>query len=115
MASSGPDLLLPPLALPEELVRNLTRQNPWWSGDALPQLPAYRRWPFGKLIARLDQPVAPISVVRGPRQIGKTTLQLQIIDALLKRGVTPTRIFRVQFDDLPTLKGRSQPRHLGCR
>jgi predicted AAA+ superfamily ATPase len=106
MASSGPDLLLPPLALREELVRNLVRQNPWWSGGALPQLPAYRRWPFGKLIARLDQPVAPINVVRGPRQIGKTTLQLQIIDALLKRGVTPTRIFRVQFDDLPTLKDR---------
>jgi len=106
MASSGPDLLLPPLALPEELVRNLVGQNPWWSGGALPHLPAYRRWPFGKLIARLDQPVAPINVVRGPRQIGKTTLQLQIIDALLKRGVTPTRIFRVQFDDLPTLKDR---------
>jgi hypothetical protein len=106
MASSGPDLLLPPLALPEELVRNLVRQNPWWGGGSLPQLPAYRRWPFGKLIARLDQPVAPINVVRGPRQIGKTTLQLQIVDALLKRGVTPTRIFRVQFDDLPTLKDR---------
>lgn len=106
MTSSGPDLLLPALALPEELVRNLVRQNPWWRGDALPQLPPYRRWPFKKLMARLEQPIAPINVVRGPRQIGKTTLQLQIIDALLNQGIQAARIFRVQFDDLPTLKDR---------
>src|SRR5438552_1241363 len=95
--------LFPELNVPAELGRDLQRQNPWWTGQALPVLPAFRRWPYPKLRQRLEQPIAPIVVVRGPRQIGKTTLQLQLIQALLKEGVSPRRIFRAQFDDLPAL------------
>lgn len=98
------DPLFPELPLPHEVVRSLLRQNPWWTGDPLPVLPALRRWPFDKLRRRLDRPLAPVVVVRGPRQVGKTTLQLQLIRALLDEGVAPRRIFRVQFDDLPALK-----------
>ena len=38
--------------------------------------------------------------VRGPRQVGKTTIQLQLIADLLDEGVLPTSILRVQFDEL---------------
>jgi predicted AAA+ superfamily ATPase len=92
-----------PVEAREELVRNLDRQNPWWEGKPLPIIPAFNRWPFPKLWQRLEHPIAPIDVVRGPRQIGKTTLQLQLIQSLLRQGVAPQRILRVQFDELPTL------------
>ena len=97
------NMLLPELSLPVELLRDLERQNPWWRGQPLPVLPEFRRWPYDKLRQRLDHPLAPIVVVKGPRQIGKTTLQMQLIDALLHEGIAPQRIIRVQFDDLPAL------------
>ena len=97
------DLFFSELSLPAELVRDLDRQNPWWRNQPLPVLPIFRRWPYNKLRERLDHPIAPIIVIRGPRQIGKTTLQLQLIKSLLEQGVAPQRILRVQFDDLPSL------------
>jgi predicted AAA+ superfamily ATPase len=97
------DLLFSELSLPAELVRDLDRQNPWWRNQPPPVLPIFRRWPYNKLRERLDHPIAPIIVIRGPRQIGKTTLQLQLIKSLLEQGVAPQRILRVQFDDLPSL------------
>jgi predicted AAA+ superfamily ATPase len=42
-------------------------------------------------------------LLRGPRQVGKTTLLVQVIHALLDDGVAPERIFRVQFDELPDI------------
>ena len=98
------ETFFPALTLPTELVQDLLRQNPWWQGQALPVIPPYRRWPFAKLLARLNQPLASILVIRGPRQIGKTTLQLQLVQALMAQGVEPRRILRAQFDDLPSLR-----------
>lgn len=97
------DILFPELRLPDELVHDLGRQNPWWRNQPLPAIPIFRRWPYNKLRERLDHPIAPIIVIRGPRQIGKTTLQLQLIQSLLEQGTVPHRILRVQFDDLPSL------------
>lgn len=97
------ELLFSELGLPAELIRDLIRQNPWWQGQPLPVIPTFRRWPYEKLRQRLGNPLAPIVVIRGPRQIGKTTLQLQLIQALLQDGIAPERIIRVQFDDLPSL------------
>jgi len=69
----------------------------------MPIVPPFRRWPYLRLQQRLERPLAPITVVRGPRQIGKTTLQLQLIESLLAGGVPPQRIIRVRFDELPSL------------
>ncbi len=93
------------LSLPDMVVRDLHRQNPWWSGQSLPVLPPFRRWPYQKLRERLDKPIAPVLVIRGPRQIGKTTLQMQVIRDLLDTGIAPARILRVQFDELPSFRG----------
>lgn len=99
--------------LPPRLVEDISAQNPWWSGRSLPPLPPFRRWPFDTLLKRLmrDVPVARINVLRGPRQIGKTTLQYQLIEHLLSAGVDPLRILRVQFDELPSFQSiaRSEP------
>ncbi|MGA3181567.1 MAG: AAA family ATPase [Verrucomicrobiota bacterium] len=90
-------------SLPDACIQDSVRQNPWWQGQPLPPLPKFRRWPFDKIMSRLRQPIAPILVIRGPRQIGKTTLQQQVVSQLLAEGLSPRQIFRIQFDDLPSL------------
>lgn len=80
--------------------------NPWWQDKPLRPLPPFRRWLFGPTLQRLKTGLAPATVLRGPRQVGKTTLQEQIIDHLLhQEKVNPRRIFRVQFDEIPSLRG----------
>lgn len=71
---------------------------------------------FELALHRLKNGLAPITVLRGPRQVGKTTLQNQIIDHLLRQeGVNPKRIFRVQFDEIPSLKDIRDPILSLCR
>jgi predicted AAA+ superfamily ATPase len=102
--------------LPEELVDFLYDINPWWREKPMPPLPHSRRWLFEHALQRLKSGLAPITVIRGPRQVGKTTLQQQIIEHLLyAEKVNPKRIFRVQFDDIPSLKGLKDPILSLCR
>ena len=97
------------MTLPPELVEDLRRQNPWWEGRALPVLPPHRRHLVRQIQRRLEWKLAPIVVVRGPRQIGKTTAQGHVIQDLLAAGVESRRILRVQFDDLAELGGFRSP------
>ena len=85
------------------------RTNPWWIDKPGPVLPSYRRWAYAPLFKSLHSELAPITILRGPRQVGKTTLQLQIIDELLESGVHPRRILRVQYDEVPSLKKLKEP------
>jgi len=73
-------------------------------------LPPFRRWLFEPALQHLKIGLSPVAVLRGPRQVGKTTLQEHIIDHLLHReDVNPRRIFRVQFDELPSFRGLVDP------
>ena len=74
-----------------------------------------RRWAFGPLKEGLERGLAPVVVLRGPRQVGKTTLLVQIIEELLARGVKPERMLRVQFDELPELRRVESPILELCR
>ena len=92
--------------LPGELDYLVRSMNPWWEGKPGPILPPYRRWAFHTSLRRMESGLAPVTVLRGPRQVGKTTLQLQMIDHLLKeKKVQANRIVRVQFDEIPSLRG----------
>ena len=75
----------------------------------MPPQPKTRRHLVSQIRRRLDAEIAPIVVVRGPRQVGKTTAQFQIIADLLAEGVPPRSILRVQFDELDSLKGLKEP------
>ena len=97
--------LSPEFSFPPEFVAALRRMNPWWDGEPMRDLPATRRHLVGNMRRRLDQGLAPVVALRGPRQIGKTTAQLHLIADLLAEGVEPARILHAQFDDLVELTG----------
>jgi predicted AAA+ superfamily ATPase len=103
------DLLFPEYSLSSALIEDIRRMNPWLEGKALPVLPTTRRHLVQSIRQRLRLRLAPIVVVRGPRQIGKTTAQLQVLSDLLQEGVPPQCIFRVQCDELPALMRESEP------
>jgi len=96
--------------LPAALDERLRSANPWWEGRPGRVLPPYRRWAFATLLRRLQTGLAPAVVLRGARQVGKTTLLEQVIDHLLREGaIEPRRVLRVQFDELPSLKPLCEP------
>jgi len=89
---------------PQELIGVLRQYNPWWAGGHPAELPRWRRAAFGELRQWVMTPPAPRAVLlSGPRQVGKTTLLLQAIEALLAEGVAAQNILYVTFDH-PLLK-----------
>lgn len=95
---------------PRAVVDFLYSVNPWWEGKPGRIVPPYKRWAFTVAHRRLQTGLASALVLRGPRQVGKTTLQEQIIDHLLQRERVPaSHILRVQFDDIPSLKHVPDP------
>lgn len=89
--------------------------NPWWQGNAGRSLPKTKRWIFDLLQSRLRGNLAPITVLRGPRQVGKTILQQQLIADILGNGIDPKYVFHVQFDDVDErglMEGLPRHRHL---
>jgi uncharacterized protein len=87
--------------LSDEAASVLKELNPWWFTSppiVRPEPPAYRRPLVRELSARLRRPRGLIEVVRGPRQVGKTTGIYQIIQDLLREKVDPTNIIFIRFD-----------------
>lgn len=88
----------------EKLVAVLSQFNPWWRGEAIPDLPKWRRAAFRELHIWTTSPPAPRAVLlSGARQIGKTTLMLQAVDSVLRAGTPPSNILYATFDH-PVLK-----------
>ena len=96
-------------ALPADLVNSLYSFNPWRESDPMPPQPLTRRHLVARIGWRLASNVAPVTVMRGPRQIGKSTALNQLIGDLLDRGTDPRRILRIQFDDLETMADLRDP------
>ena len=87
-----------------ELMAVLRQYNPWWGGGRPVDLPNWRRAAFHEVFTWLDKPPAKRALLlSGARQVGKTTLLLQVIDALLARKVPPSTILYATFDH-PLLK-----------
>ncbi len=67
-------------------------------------LPAWRRAAFTQVQQWVKAPPAPRAILlSGARQIGKTTLLIQSIEALIEEGVPPGQILYATFDH-PLLK-----------
>lgn len=96
--------------LPPELDGFLRSINPWWIGEPAKPVPPFRRWAYGVTLRKLNSGLSPAVVLRGPRQVGKSTIQSQIIDHLLhQERVSPRRILHVQFDEIPALRDLKDP------
>lgn len=88
----------------EELVTVLVQFNPWWRDEAIADLPQWRRAAFRELHSwMIAPPVLRAVLLSGARQIGKTTLMLQAVDALLRAGVPAANMLYATFDH-PILK-----------
>ena len=90
----------------EQIIKVLKAFNPWWStGSVHPDFAKkYRRFAYYEAMKRLDDTELRRTVVlTGTRRVGKTTIQYQMIDALLKRGVSPQKIVFISLDH-PMLK-----------
>jgi hypothetical protein len=81
----------------EQILREL---NPWWRPPhpVRPVPPAYRRRRVERILGAIDRPRSLIQVLRGPRQVGKTTALYQVVEGLLARGKNPQDLLLVRFD-----------------
>ena len=59
-------------------------------GEPIAELPPFRRCAFEPVYSRLKRGLAPAIVLRGPRQVGKTTLLTQVVDQFTPNGRMPT-------------------------
>ena len=90
----------------ERILKVLTAFNPWWKTGAVnPKMSkTYKRFAFHEAMERLDHPdIRRIVVLTGTRRVGKTTIQYQMIESLLARGVAPQKIVFISMDH-PMLK-----------
>lgn len=90
----------------EGILKVLTAYNPWWkTGIMNPKLSkTYKRFAFYEGMKRLERrDLRRTVVLTGTRRVGKTTIQYQMIEALLSRGVAPQKIVFVSMDH-PMLK-----------
>lgn len=90
----------------EQILKVLMAYNPWWkTGLVNPKMSkTYRRFAFYEAMKRLKQTdIRRIVVLTGARRVGKTTIQYQMIDALLKNGIPPQKIVLISMDH-PMLK-----------
>ncbi|MCK6481041.1 MAG: ATP-binding protein [Planctomycetaceae bacterium] len=83
-----------------EVVAILRDLNPWWADptDVRPAPPAYRRTVVREMAKRLAGRGSLVEVLRGPRQVGKTTGIRQVVQDLLRSGTPPAEILFVRFD-----------------
>ncbi len=90
----------------EGILKVLTAFNPWWKTGAVnPKMSkTYKRFAFHKAMKRMDQTdIRRTVVLTGTRRVGKTTIQYQMIETLLARGVAPQKIVFISMDH-PMLK-----------
>ena len=88
------------------ILKVLTAYNPWWkTGVVNPKMTkTYKRFAFHEAMKRLkEKDIRRTVVLTGTRRVGKTTIQYQMIEALLNSGVAPQKIVFISMDH-PMLK-----------
>ena len=94
------------LTTKESILKVLNAYNPWWKTGATNSAltKTYKRFAFYDAMSKLEnKSIRRTVVLTGTRRVGKTTIQYQMIDELLKKGVHPKKIVFVSLDH-PMLK-----------
>ena len=108
----------------QEVLTLLRQYNPWWRSEKIADLPTWRRAAFGEILQWVKSPPVPRALLlSGMRQIGKTTLFMQVIEDLLADGTPPGQILYAtldhpllrltSLDDLLTMWRESEPAREG--
>ena len=90
----------------ESILKVLSAYNPWWKTGSVNTklIKSYKRFAFHEAMSRLDEKtIRRIVVLTGTRRVGKTTIQYQMIEELLQRGISPQKIIFISMDH-PMLK-----------
>ncbi len=88
------------------ILKVLNAYNPWWkTGMVNPKMSkTYKRFAYHEAMKRLnEEDIRRIVVLTGTRRVGKTTIQYQMIESLLKSGVAHEKIVFISMDH-PMLK-----------
>ena len=94
------------LTTKDGILKVLSAYNPWWkTGTVNPRMAkTYKRFAFYEAMKRMnDKDIRRSVVLTGTRRVGKTTIQYQMIEALLNAGVAPQKIVFISMDH-PMLK-----------
>ena len=90
----------------EGIFKVLSAFNPWWKSGSISDKMAktYKRFAFHEAMKWLQQTNLRRTVIlTGTRRVGKTTIQYQMIEWLLKSGIQPQKIVFISMDH-PMLK-----------
>lgn len=100
----------------DALLKVLTSYNPWWkTGNINPKLSkTYKRFAYYESMKLLQmENLRRTVILTGTRRVGKTTIQYQMIETLLKKGVQPQKIVFISMDH-PMLKLSAMNEILEC-
>ena len=79
-------------------IAKLIEWNPWWENEELiNDLAGKFRPQYKNLLNSVD--VKEVTIITGIRRSGKSTLMYQIIQNLLRKGITPNQILFVNLED----------------
>ncbi|MFH0860758.1 MAG: ATP-binding protein [Candidatus Altiarchaeota archaeon] len=76
----------------------LSEANPWWQNGKVPKvLRGKERKDYALLLKSVS--IKEVIIITGVRRSGKSTLMYQMVDNLLKDGVTPEQVLFVNLED----------------
>jgi len=95
-----------------EIIKVLNRYNPWWDNKPIPESKTspFRRGDFYEIRNSIEK--REIASIVGPRRVGKTILIHQLIQDLLDKGVSPSRILYLSIDEVELSKGGVELKHI---
>ncbi len=79
-------------------MEELRMLNPWWRDGSVKEDLAkpYRRRVFPEIVKGLEK--RQIQVITGLRRVGKSTILYQLVDHIIKAGVSPLKVLYYSFD-----------------
>jgi predicted AAA+ superfamily ATPase len=105
--ASQVELAVGPGRLPAAWRDLLMEVNSWWRGGPVSGVERVRR-PFTRDVRRRLEHGKGVAV-RGPRQVGKSTAQRQLVADLLQEGMDPRRILLIPCDLVRSRRGMVDP------
>ncbi|MBI5411623.1 AAA family ATPase [Candidatus Peregrinibacteria bacterium] len=82
-------------------LKNILFSNSPWLKDPkrLPEVKPFKREAFFRVKKQMGDPHKMAILIKGPRRVGKTEIQKQLIVDLIERDISPQKILYLSLDD----------------